>query len=143
MILFFTYQSSRQVKNPLVMSFPFFLFQIQSGSMMPEIQVGEIILTVKQKQYQENDIITYQTEDGYFITHRILKETSIGYITKGDFNNTEDKAIVKSHQVQGKVIFHSKILGKIYQYRYYLIVIILLLLYKKRRNYVHKEKTRE
>lgn len=126
------------------MPFPFFLFQIQSGSMMPEIQVGEIVFVVNQKQYQEKDIITYQTEDGYFITHRILKETSMGYITKGDFNNTEDELIVKSNQIKGKVIFHSKILGKIYQYRYYLMVIAgLLLLYKKRRSYVHQEKTRK
>lgn len=112
--------------------------------MMPEIQVGEIVFVINQKQYQEKDIITYQTEDGYFITHRILKQTSIGYITKGDFNNTEDELIVKSEQIKGKVIFHSKLLGKIYQYRYYLMVIAgLLLLYKKRRSYVHQEKTRK
>ncbi len=99
------------------------LYEIQSGSMLPVLQVGEIILLVKENNYEKEDIITYQVENSYFITHRIIQTTEEGYITKGDANNTEDKAIVKQEQIQGKVIFHSKLLGTIYHYRYYLLVI--------------------
>ena len=49
--------------------------------------------------------------------------------TKGDYNNTEDEKIVTNDEIKGKVIFHSKILGKIYQYRYYLIAILILLMF--------------
>ena len=115
-------------KFPLESNFPLSIFQIQSGSMMPEIQIGEIVILWKCKNYEEKEIITYKI-NSYFVTHRIIKVTEEGYITKGDFNNTEDEVVVKQEQIQGKVIFHSKILGKVYKYRYYLIVVLLFLLF--------------
>lgn len=118
----------KKEKSSLESDFPLSIFQIQSGSMMPELEIGEIVILWKCKNYEEKDIITYKI-NSYFITHRILKITEEGYITKGDFNNTEDEIIVKKEQIQGKVIFHSKILGKVYKYRYYLIVILLFLLF--------------
>lgn len=118
----------KKEKSSLESNFPLSIFQIQSGSMMPEVEIGEIVVLWKCKKYEEKDIITYKI-NSYFITHRILKITEEGYITKGDFNNTEDEVIVKKEQIQGKVIFHSKILGKVYKYRYYLIVVLLFLLF--------------
>ena len=115
-------------KSPLESNFPLSIFQIQSGSMMPKIQIGEIVILWKCKNYEEKEIITYKI-NSYFVTHRIIKVTEEGYITKGDFNNTEDEVVVKQEQIQGKVIFHSKILGKVYKYRYYLIVVLLFLLF--------------
>lgn len=105
-----------------------FIFQIQSGSMMPEINVNEIVILWKCKEYKEKDIITYKVDNSYFVTHRIVKKIQEGYITKGDSNNTEDEQVVTKEQIQGKVIFHSNILGKIYKFRYYLIAILILLL---------------
>lgn len=118
----------RKQKSPLENIFPISIFQIQSGSMMPEINIKEIIIIWKSKEYKENDIITYKVNNSYFITHRIIAKTEEGYITKGDFNNTEDNTIVTKKQIQGKVIFHSKILGEIYEFRYYLILILIILL---------------
>lgn len=118
----------KKVKSPLDIQFPFSLFQIKSGSMMPEIDIGEVIILIKDNNYNERDIITYKVDDLYYITHRIEKVTKEGYITKGDSNNTEDEEIVKKEQIQGKVILHSKLLGKIYEYRYYFIVILIILL---------------
>ena len=107
---------------------PFSLFQITSGSMIPEIQVGEIVGIIHRQEYKENDIITYQVNNTYFITHRIVKLINDGYITKGDANNVEDKEIVKKEQIKGKVIFHSKALGKVFQYKHYISIILILLL---------------
>ena len=115
-------------KSPLENKFPISIFQIQSGSMMPEIKIKEIIIILKSKEYKENEIITYKINNSYFITHRIIAKTDEGYITKGDFNNTEDAKIVTKEQIQGKVIFHSRLLGKIYEFRYYLILILIILL---------------
>ena len=117
----------KKEKSPLEINFPLSIFQIKSGSMMPKIEIGEVIILWKCKNYKENDIITYKM-NSYFVTHRIVKITEQGYITKGDFNNTEDETIVNKEQIQGQVIFHSKILGKIYKYRYYLIAILIFLL---------------
>lgn len=114
-------------KIPLINKIPFFLFQIQTGSMMPEIQAGEIVGIVKKQEYQENEIITYICDNSYFVTHRIVKKTTDGYITKGDSNNTEDEKTVKTEQIQGKVIFHSKLLGKMYKYRYFIIILCIFL----------------
>lgn len=115
-------------KSPLENKLPITIFQIQSGSMMPEIKIKEIIIILKSKDYKENEIITYKANNSYFITHRIIAKTEEGYITKGDFNNTEDSKIVTKEQIQGKVIFHSRLLGKIYEFRYYLILILIILL---------------
>ena len=104
------------------------LFQIKSGSMMPEIEIGEIAILLKQNEYEKDDIITYQVNDLYFITHRIKEVKENGYITKGDFNNDEDEELIVNNQIRGKVIFHSKILGKIYKYKSYIIIILLLFL---------------
>ena len=117
----------KKEKNPLENNLPISIFQIQSGSMIPEINEKEIVVLWRCKHYKENDIITYQINN-YFITHRIIEKTQQGYITKGDFNNTEDEQIVKKEQIKGKLIFHSKLLGKIYEFRYFLIVILIVLL---------------
>lgn len=127
-ILFLFSLYTKKSKNPLVNNFPLLLFQIQSGSMEPTIKAKEIILVVKKKNYNQNDIITYKNENGYFITHRIVNKNVEGYITKGDFNNTEDEKIVKQEQIKGKVIFHAMWLGTIYKYHYLIITIIVLLL---------------
>lgn len=125
--LFLFLVSIKKEKSPLVTYLPFAFFQIQSGSMMPEIHEKEIVVLWRKKQYQENDIITYQTKKGYFITHRIIKKLQEGYITKGDFNTIQDKEIVEVSQIQGKVILHSKLLAVVYTYRFYLLIILLCL----------------
>lgn len=116
-------------KSPLENKFPLSIFQIKSGSMKSEIEVNEIVVLWKCKNYKLHDVITYKSDGFYFITHRIIQITKGGYITKGDFNNTQDEQTVTNDQIKGKVIFHSKILGKIYQYRYYLIAILILLMF--------------
>lgn len=128
LILFFIVICYQKVKSPLESKLPIFLFQIKSGSMMPEIKTEEIVVLWKSKEYKQNDIVTYKVDDSYYVTHRIIQITPDGYITKGDFNNTQDETIVKKEQIQGKVIFHSQILGKIYEFRYWLIVILLIFL---------------
>ena len=95
---------------------------------MPEIDIGEIVILFKEQEYKENQIITYKVDDIYFVTHRIVRIEEKGYITKGDHNNAEDDEIVEQEQIIGKVIMHSKVLGKIYKYRFFIIIILILFL---------------
>lgn len=109
-------------------SLPIAFFQITSGSMMPQINVGEIIILVKQDEYKKNDVITYKDKNSFYITHRIVRVNEEEYTTKGDYNNTEDNEKVKKEQIKGKVILHSKILGILFKFRGLIVVILIFLL---------------
>lgn len=115
-------------KSPLKEIAPIHFFVIQTGSMMPEIQIGEIVIVKKEKEYQKGDIITYQVNQSYFVTHRIVEKSEKGFYTKGDFNNMVDKAMVKQEEIYGKVILHSNLLGILYQYRRWIIIILSIVL---------------
>lgn len=79
-------------------------FIIKSGSMQPTLNIKDIIITKKEKEYYIGDIITYNVNDEYFVTHRIVKRDEENFITKGDNNNCEDKESIKIEDVEGKVI---------------------------------------
>ena len=82
-------------------------YTVLSGSMEPEFYPGDIVV-VKHKDKTDiklNDIVTYKDSDGVIITHRIIKETPQGYITKGDNNNTEDADILTKDNIIGEVKF--------------------------------------
>lgn len=82
--------------------FGYSTFEVQTGSMRDEIDVGDWIIVKYSSDIKLNDIITYKKEDS-FITHRVIEEYSDTYVTKGDANNTKDDPISKD-QVVGKVV---------------------------------------
>ena len=59
------------------------------------IEVNDVVIVKLGQEANINDIITYQTEDGDFITHRVVKKIGNQIITQGDVNNTEDDPIKK------------------------------------------------
>ena len=56
------------------------------------------------------DIVTYEEDENFFVTHRIMKKYDNKLITKGDKNNEVDTEINKS-QIVGKVVYHSLFWG--------------------------------
>ena len=82
--------------------FGFTAFRVATGSMENTIEVGDIVITKLDTPVNLNDIIVFQ-ENNYFITHRLITILDDELITKGDANNSEDKAIEES-QVIGKVV---------------------------------------
>ncbi len=66
------------------------------------IEIEDVILVEVTQDVKKDDIVTFEDE-GEIITHRIIKETDKGIVTKGDANNGEDKVIQKN-QVIGKVV---------------------------------------
>lgn len=90
--------------------------------MEPEIKAGENIIVKECKKYDVGDIITYITEEGEIITHRIVSiDDYESYHTKGDANNVEDPIPVAKSQIYGKVIYHfnSILLSPIFSYAKY------------------------
>ena len=74
-----------------------------SGSMEPEIRVNDLVIVHEEDSYAVGDIITYENGSSV-VTHRIIAETEQGFITKGDYNNTEDLYPVPVSSVVGKVV---------------------------------------
>ena len=82
--------------------FGYSTFEVQTGSMVPAINVSDLIIVKKTDSPSVKDIITYR-KDGEFITHRVVEAYKETYVTKGDANNSNDEAITKS-QIVGKVV---------------------------------------
>ena len=90
--------------------FGYRMFRVGSGSMVPYLNVNDLVIVKVCDDYDINDIITYLDDDLY-VTHRIIKKEKNGFITKGDFNNAEDDLIISKQNIVGKVVFRLKILG--------------------------------
>ncbi len=89
------------------------ILEVISGSMEPTIEVGDlIVIDTLDKDYKENDIVTFYDNESSFVTHRIISINKDEIITKGDNNDSED-GVIKSEQIVGKYKFKIKGLGKI------------------------------
>lgn len=92
-------------------------FVVLSGSMMPEIQVGEIVYAkeVATSELEVGDVITYHLTGSTMVTHRIvgINENEQMVITKGDANDTVDGTPVTFSNIKGRVGFHVPYLGYI------------------------------
>lgn len=97
-------------------------YVVLTGSMLPEIQVKDVVVTkkVEADTLKVGDIITFASSDSRFagtiITHRILKKNqdvngNITFQTKGDNNNVADSALVQPNNIYGKVILKIPKLG--------------------------------
>ena len=95
------------------------IFRVQTGSMIPKYQVGDVIL-VKEKSIDKikiGDDVTYQGVEGVvkgvLITHRVIDIEEIdgkrAFHTQGIANNLEDP-IVYGEQINGVVQFKMQIL---------------------------------
>lgn len=100
---------------------PVLLAYVDSGSMEPTIDEGDGFLTlpaVVTGPPSEGDVITFRAqdiEDGGLVTHRVVRETSEGYVTRGDANPftdqdggeplvTQDRIVATAVQVGNRVI---------------------------------------
>lgn len=96
------------------------VFTIVTGSMMPEYEVGDMIISIETKpdKIEIGDDIVYQglVDDfnGKIVTHRVVekKQTEDGYnfVTKG-INNTIEDPKINETQIIGKVIYKTLILS--------------------------------
>lgn len=85
-------------------------YTVQSGSMLPAIKIGSLVIIKKSVDYRVGEVITFKTGRTP-ITHRLLAIKDSIYITKGDANNSTDTEPVQKYQILGKVIFSLPYLG--------------------------------
>lgn len=111
-------------KNPSVLGYSF--YRVSSGSMLPTLEVGDIILVREWDALalEEGDIITYEGISGdlagKMVTHRVVVapyESGGSYylVTKGDNNPAPDTAI-SVDRVLGKVVTKLSFLNTLYDF---------------------------
>ncbi|MBR2240205.1 MAG: signal peptidase I [Clostridia bacterium] len=113
-------------------------FVIISGSMIPEIQIGDVVLVKETENVHVGDIIAFR-RDSSVIVHRIVKEMNIKgnvmYQTKGDNNNIEDAELVDVSTIEGvstgKIPYIGKVLMWLYNHLYIVIVVLIFILIVK------------
>ena len=119
----------QKVTNNKESFFGYRIFRVQTGSMIPKYNVGDVIL-VKEKdinQIKVGDDVTYHGEassvKGLLITHRVIDIEEIdgqkAFHTKGIANNLED-TVVYGSQINGVV-----------QTKLYILSLICMLLNNK------------
>lgn len=104
-ILLITIYNNIQIKilgNDYASFFGHSVFEVQTGSMEPEISAGDWIIVKYENNINLNDIVTFEYNDE-FITHRVIESYNGTYVTKGDANNAKDTPISKD-QIVGKVV---------------------------------------
>lgn len=78
-----------------------FFATVVSGSMQPALYRGDLVVLIKNGQFEKGDIIVFKKGQDTII-HRIVGETSQGFKTKGDHNNFVDFGTVKKDDILGK-----------------------------------------
>ena len=88
-------------------------YAVISGSMEPAVHVGSICMVDMNYPYsdiKERDIISLRNGE-LFVTHRVVKITKEGMITKGDANNAQDPGFVTVDSYFGKTLFSVPYVG--------------------------------
>lgn len=108
-------------KPPQIMGYT--ALRITTGSMAPTYGIDTMVIVkdTKASEIKEGDVISFYstdpTLDGAVNTHRVVEvreENGIRrFVTKGDKNNVVDAYDVEEKYLIGKVIYSSKLLGKL------------------------------
>lgn len=107
--------------------FGFSFFRVQSGSMEPTLQIGDVIMVQKTsaENIHKGDIVSYKADegemDGNIVTHRVIAEPQPWgdeYIlqTQGDANENQPDPEITSDQLVGKYVTTLWLMGKLYSF---------------------------
>lgn len=105
----YSINASRLAGDAVPMPFGVGAAVVLSGSMEPELSVGDLLFVAKRDTYEVGDVVVFQ-EGRIAVTHRIVSMTENEVITKGDANNSEDDPITLD-RIKGKVTAVIPIVG--------------------------------
>ena len=76
---------------------------IDGGSMGPGIDAGDLVLVERDLEHPlgVGSVVTYRSDEGGLVTHRVTEVVGDGYRTRGDANPSDDSSIVASSAVLG------------------------------------------
>lgn len=82
---------------------------VLSGSMEPELSVGDLLLVVEREDYSVGEVVVYQ-DGSSAVTHRIISIDEEHAVTRGDANNAEDEPI-SPKAIKGEVVAAIPLVG--------------------------------
>lgn len=89
-------------QNALPMPFGIGGAVVQSGSMEPTLNIGDLLLVQEQSEYNVGDIVVYQAQNE-LIVHRIVAMQNGYVLTQGDANNVSDNPF-SEEAIRGVVV---------------------------------------
>ena len=90
-------------------------YNVQTGSMVPVIPVGSLVLVHPDTAYSVGEIITFN-RGAITVTHRIHAIKNGKYITKGDANKVADPELVNPSDIIGKDLLVIPYIGSFVDY---------------------------
>lgn len=99
-------------KNNYVLDY--FSLKVLSGSMEPDIKVGDVVVVKKVDgtDVKAGDVVTYKIGNDVYVTHRVIEvveeDGKFLFKTKGDANNKEDDGLIKEEDLVGKLALDRK-----------------------------------
>jgi len=91
---------------------PYYVYAIESGSMEPMLERGDLIIVKRESDYNVGDVVTfYLPHRKEYITHRIVRIENNMYYTKGDANDSEDNYGLLLKDISGKFKYKIGYLG--------------------------------
>ena len=97
--------------------FRYYAIAIATGSMIPNINVGDVVIVDQHKDYKDlkkGEVIAYKY-DNVVIVHRLCDIAIVGkdyyFYTKGDANEEKDNYIIYPDTIVGKVDFKLPYIG--------------------------------
>lgn len=109
-----TYGIVCRAQNRPLNLFGYQLYVIRSGSMKPELHPYDVAFVkyVDVSTLAVGDVVTFRRSDGLIVTHRIVRVTDSGFVTRGDANSYDDNPITAA-QIFGKNVGKARYLGYI------------------------------
>ncbi len=124
----FAYQKIVLKKVPYIFNYTSF---VNTGtSMLPYINVGDLVIVKKEDNYKVGDVISFITNENFVNTHRVISIKSNFYKTKGDNNKFNDGEEIAKSKIYGKVVLVVSNFGNFYSFliKNYLYIFIGLIL---------------
>ena len=91
---------------------PYYVYAIESGSMEPMLERGDLIIVKRESDYNVGDVVTfYLPHRKEYITHRVVRIENSMYYTKGDANDVEDSYGLLLKDISGKYKYKIGYLG--------------------------------
>ena len=92
------------------------LYCVKTGSMKDQVPEGSLCFVSSYSSFDKvkvGDVIAFYASDDMLVTHRAVKITDEGIITRGDANNTDDGDPVTKKNYIGKTVFAIPKVGKV------------------------------
>lgn len=103
--------ASRVAGDAIPMPFGVGLTVVLSGSMEPELSVGDLLIVAEQDSYTVGEVVVFQ-EGRIGVVHRIIEMDDTTVTTQGDANNVPDEPMDIS-RIKGKVVLAIPMIGHV------------------------------